>query len=164
MKLEVSESFRARADMAAFWEAWVGATMTRAGFEVRLMPWQIDGKDHSTTWDLELNMNFVYWSVEVKSLTTRFTKASDYPYDPVLICSQNNFLKKSKDGRTPRPYFLVSRLTGSIVVVPSGLDVGMNHEVLDHKRNEFYKCVTAAKSQLIDLQDWIDESKEVAGC
>lgn len=164
MKLEVSESFRSRADMAAFWEAWVGAVMTRAGFQATMMPWDIDSKDHSESWDLELVIGCAYWKVEVKSINLSFTGVKDYPKEPVLVCSQNNFLKKSSDGTVPRPFFLVSRLTGNIVVVPEGAVVGMNHEVLDRTRNELYKCVTVRKDQLIDLQDWIDEAKEISGC
>lgn len=165
----VSESFRNRADSAAFWEAWVGACLTRGGLYVVLQPWEIDGKDHSQNYDLRVFKDFP-WSidesdagldVEVKSLSLEFNNPDDYPYDEVLVCSKNSFDRKAGRHNLYNLYtdfFLVSVETGSILWLPEGTEIGTK-TVTDRERDETYQSVTCRKKDLRYLSDFIEKVK-----
>ena len=95
MKLGVSDSFRGRADAAAYWEAWVGAVLSRAGLYTEHYPFYVapghDSTDYSQTWDLNVRATkseTPCTEVEVKSVNLEFTSAKDYPYSSVIVCSK----------------------------------------------------------------------------
>jgi hypothetical protein len=167
----VSESFRNRADSAAFWEAWVGACLTRGGLYVVLQPWEIDGKDHSQNYDLavyrdkyrilKLGEPSHILEVEVKSLSLEFNNPDDYPYDEVLVCSKNSFDRKAGRHNLYNLYtdfFLVSVETGSILWLPEGTEIGTK-VVTDRERDETYQSVTCRKKDLRYLSDFIEKVK-----
>ncbi len=164
---KVSESFKARADGAAFWEAWVASVLTRGGLYVQCHPWTIDGKDHSQDFDLTVGSHQdcgleggCYLTdaqyVEVKSLSLNFTGPEDYPKDEVLVCSQNSYIRKASGRGLYAPFILCSTATGSLVYIPKGTEVTFGKEVHDRTRNELYKAVTVPKSALRPVQDFIE--------
>lgn len=168
----VSESFRNRADSAAFWEAWVGACLTRGGLYVVLQPWEIDGKDHSQNYDLTVGSHQTVGEVggayltkaievEVKSLSLEFNSPEDYPYDEVLVCSKSSFDRKAGRHNLYNIYtdfFLVSTETGSILWLPKGTEIGTK-VVTDRERDETYQSVTCRKKDLRYLSDFIEMVK-----
>ncbi len=167
----VSQSFIDRADSAAFYEAWVGAVLARAGLYTVHHPFKIDGKDHSQSYDLDVCDEWTWTGqvyaggldgtrVEVKSLNLTFTCPEDYPFPEVLLCSQSSFNKKWP-GRdyTMRDFLLVSRKTGSIVWVPTMTQVGVK-TVTDKTRNETYQAMTVNQSALSPLQDFVETFNE----
>jgi hypothetical protein len=158
----VSESFKQRADSAAFYEAWVGAVLARKGLTTIHHPFEIDGKDHGQSWDLTLYRNvepghLKSVNVEVKSLSISFADVESYPFNDVLICSQNSWNRKWP-GRdyTMRDFLLVSKPTGHIVWIPCMTAVTLGHEVLDSARNELYRAVKCAKSSLRSLAEFVE--------
>ncbi len=161
----VSQSFIDRADGAAFYEAWVGAVLARAGLYTVHHPFLIDGKDHGHTWDLDVcavdpcrsGGGLTITSVEIKSLSLSFERPASYPYENVLVCSQNSWLRKwaGKD-TVQRDFLLVSKPTGAIIWVPTGSKVELGVEVTDRSRNETYKAVQVNKGSLRPLQDFIE--------
>lgn len=161
--LTVSESFKKRADSAAFYEAWVGAVLARAGLYTVHHPFTI-ASDHTSiatyghTWDLDVSgLNPLSESpdsvqVEVKSLSQAFRNPSDYPFQEVLVCSQKSWLTKwPKALLTPRDFLYVSRETGSVLWLPRCSHVRLGVDVYDKSRNELYKAVQAKKTDLKDL-------------
>ena len=164
----VSKSFLDRADSAAFYEAWVGAVLARAGLYTLHHPFVADGGDyHGQTWDLDVHPREPYgdydgcinWkaSVECKSLSLTFYNTDTYPFDDVLVCSQNSWLKKwpGKD-KTQRDFLLISRPTGSVVWLPVSSPVVLGVDVVDRTRGEAYKAVQAQKTSLRDLADFVE--------
>lgn len=181
MSTKVSQSFRDRADSAAFYEAWVGAVLSRAGLYTLHHPFQIDGKDHSQSWDLDVSFSHPgtlhYDSrdvrslrsssvpVEVKSLSLTFLNTDSYPFDHVLICSQSSWLRKwPGTGTVQRDFLLVSRPTGAIVWIPKGTPVTLGHPVHDKQRNETYKAVKTNKGYLRPLSDFVEAIKDSNQC
>lgn len=161
----VSQSFRDRADPAAFWEAWVGAVLARAGLYTTHCPFEIDGKDHGQTFDLMVGTcpegdYYDMKPVEVKSLKLTFNDPDTYPFDEVLVCSQNSFLRKWP-GRdySMRDFLFVSTQTGSIVWLPSMTKVTLGREIRDNSRNEVYKAVSASKDMLRPLDEFVEYIK-----
>ncbi len=164
----VSKSFLDRADSAAFWEAWVGAVLARAGLYTMHYPFIADGDpSHGTTWDLDVSATNPYPSAapvpiqtEVKSLNLSFGSVADYPYSEVLVCSQNSWIKKwpSRD-YTMRDFLFVSRVTGDIVWLPTMSQVRMGKEVTDSTRGQTYKVVTTDKANLASLEDFVSYAK-----
>lgn len=163
----VSESFKLRADSAAFWEAWVGSVLSRAGLYSTHHPFVVSQSTaaiqaHENTWDLDVSSEHpqkfgMDVRVEVKSLSHAFRTTTDYPYPTVLVCSQNNFIKKWPGSRvTGRDFLFVSRETGAILWLPSGSEVTMGQDTYDKSRNELYKTVTSYKSDLRGLSDFVD--------
>lgn len=164
----VSQSFRDRADKAAFTEAWVGAVLSRMGLYTLHYPFEIDdGKDHSQTFDLTVSsddpLNIDCWGesaceqvdVEIKGLSLTFTCPEDYPFKDVLVCSQNNFLRKwPGSSRVGRDFLLVS-CTGHIVWLPKRTEITLNHNVLDKTRNELYQAVRANKADLKTVKEFV---------
>ncbi len=163
----VSQSFIDRADSAAFYEAWVGAVLARAGLYTLHHPFEIDGKDHGETFDLGVFKNNLQpWyeqpgnTVEVKSLNLTFYNPDTYPFEEVLVCSQNSWLRKWP-GRyyTMRDFLFVSRATGSIVWLPTMTQVTLGKDVEDKGRGEVYKAVTVQREALRPLQEFVDHVK-----
>ncbi len=163
----VSQSFRDRADSAAFYEAWVGAVLARTGLFTVHQPFLIDGKDHGESWDLDV-LNYdpirilpdgglINRRVEVKSLSVSFENVRQYPYETVLVCSQNSWLRKwpAKD-TVQRDFLLVSKPTGCICWIPAGSPVELGVLVTDKSRNETYKAVQTNKGLLRPLQDFVE--------
>ena len=174
----VSKSFQDRSDSAAFFEAWVGATLSRAGLYTLHHPFVCDGGSyHGHSWDLDVfaaepqtlrltqstdnppNTPLgVGVRVEIKSLSLNFLNAEQYPYPDVLVCSQNSWLRKWPGANvTKRAFLMVSKPTGAIVYLPEGSPVEMGVEVTDKTRNEVYKAVKTSKKNLRSLQDFIEE-------
>jgi hypothetical protein len=167
----VSKSFLDRADSAAFYEAWVGAVLARAGLYTLHHPFVADGGDyHGQSWDLEaynVTPEEYYWctsppscrrvEVECKSLSLTFYNTDTYPFDDVLVCSQNSWLRKwpGKD-TTQRDFLLISRPTGSVLWLPVSSPVVLGVEVTDRTRGETYKAVQAQKTSLKDLADFVE--------
>lgn len=158
----VSQSFRDRADSAAFYEAWVGAVLARAGLYTLHYPFEIDGKDHSQTFDLETwsEPENTRYTVEVKSLNLTFHNPESYPFEDVLLCSQSSYMKKWP-GRdyTMRDFLLVSRVTGAVVWVPRMTQVTFEREIEDRGRGEVYKAVTVQREALMDLSEFVSHVK-----
>jgi hypothetical protein len=157
--MRVSDSFRYRADDAAFWEAWVAACLTRAGLTVMVHPWTMDdARDHGQDMDLSIVESTPDgWSVvadpEVKSLGLAYSSPEDYPYEVALICSEASFLRKAPAATSDVLYttfMLVSQHTGAIIVAPHGTRV-WSREVTDRKRGETYVAVCCHRSNLKDL-------------
>ncbi len=159
MKLGVSDSFRGRADGAAYWEAWVAAVLSRAGLYTIHYPFEIDGREHGQSCDLTVSTDG-RWSgvqVEVKSLNHTFCSSSDYRYDSVMVCSQNNFLRKWPGAsKTGRDFLFVSRITGNIIWLPIDSPITVGHETFDSTRGESYKTVHAKKTDLRELCDFVE--------
>lgn len=159
----VSNSFRSRADSAAFWEAWVAAVLTRSGLYVTCMPWEIDGKDHGQSYDLEVrggDIISLIHKVEVKSVNLTFHNTLDYPFENALVCSQSSFLKKwSGKDSVGRDFLIVSRVTGNVLWIPKGTKVELGVEVHDSTRNETYKAVQTSAKNLRELHEFVQKVK-----
>lgn len=161
--LTVSESFKKRADSAAFYEAWVGAVLSRAGLYTVHYPFTI-ATDHTSiatyghSWDLDVGGDLSsFITVDVKSLSQTFRTPTDYPFKEVIVCSQANFIKKWPGAsHTGRDFLFVSRETGAILWLPIGSPVELGHEVHDKSRNELYKAVKADQYRLKDLTAFIE--------
>jgi len=163
----VSKSFLDRADSAAFYEAWVGAVLARAGLYTVHQPFVADGGDyHGQSFDLVVvpyEPCASYYdvpsraTVECKSLSLTFYNTDTYPFDDVLVCSQNSWLRKwpGKD-KTQRDFLLISRPTGSVVWLPVSSPVVLGVDVVDRTRGEAYKAVQAQKTSLRDLADFVE--------
>lgn len=165
----VSESFKKRADPAAFWEAWVGAVLARAGLFTVHYPFVCDGSDeHGLSFDLEVSSCHPYEhrfqagglisaEVDVKSLSLSFSNVESYPFDSVILCSQNSFLRKwPGSSTTKRDFLLLSTDTGSLVWVPVGTPVILGGEVYDKSRHELYRVAKVQKSDLREFSDFVE--------
>lgn len=168
----VSESFRNRADSAAFYEAWVGAVLARAGLYTVHHPFTIaqtreEAKSHGLSHDIDVSAfnpigDDIHCTheVEVKSVSPSFTCSSDYPYEDILVCSQNSFLRKwPGKASTGRDFLFVSRPTGAIIWLPKDTKVTLGVEVFDKSRAELYKSVKTSKHQLLELDDFVEKVK-----
>lgn len=165
----VSPSFKKRANEAAFWEAWVGAVLARAGLYTMHYPFEADGGDHhALTWDLDVSVDGLnppiaggpWIPTECKSLSLTFTCPDDYPFDTVLICSANNWDKKWPGAKeTMRDFLLISRETGGILWIPTGSPATVT-KVTDTTRNETYRAMRTTKSVLKPLIDFVDHVKD----
>ncbi len=169
VSLAASKSFRSRANSACFYEAWVGSVLSRAGLYTTHLPWGDFSPEAAVSqaeaFDLHISYptGLIDLDVEVKSVNTTFTSPADYPYDSVIVCSQNSFLKKwPGKSRVGRDFIYVSRDTGSMVWLPKNSAVTLGHETFDPTRNELYKVARAKKSQLKDLQSFVDYVKDKA--
>lgn len=158
----ISESFQQRADSAAFFEAWVGAKLSRANLFTVHHPFTLASETgnplsfYAHTWDLDVSPdNKVFTPVEVKSVNLKFHEPNDYPHLGLLVCSEASFKKKWPGAtRVMRDFLMVSRLTGGIVWLPRGAAIGRK-EVTDPSRKETYWCITAHKSELRSLSAFI---------
>lgn len=162
----VSPSFKKRANEAAFWEAWVGAVLARAGLWTLHHPFAADGGDsHGLTWDLDVSTHgdtsgqAPWLPVECKSLSLTFTTEDDYPFDNVLICSANSWNRKWPGHTTSqRDFLLISRETGGILWIPVGAQAKVV-KVTDSTRNETYKAMQTTRDALRPLIDFVDHVK-----
>ena len=168
----VSESFKSRANEAAFWESWVGACLTRKGLYVLHHPFLADGlPGHELSWDLDVcfssedepcaflspvrSYRSVGIPVEVKSRDLVFNGPSDYPFDEVNVCSQNSFLRKHPGSEViGRDFIIVSTKTGCMAWLPKMSKVSLGKETYDTKRGEVFKVVTASKADLRSFSDF----------
>lgn len=172
--ISLSANFRDRADSAAFYEAWVGAVLARAGLYTLHHPFTLassreDVGEYANTWDLDVG-DSLYPSirpelnhavpVEVKSVNLTFHTNADYPHQDVLVCSQASWERKWVSDKTKRNFLFVSRPTGAILWLPEGTPVTMNNLVTDHTRNQTYKVVKAAKSGLGPLDAFVRMVKD----
>lgn len=158
----ISDSFKQRADSSAFFEAWVGAMLSRSNLYSVHHPFTLAGETgnpvsfYAHTWDLDVSTdNRVFTPVEVKSVNLRFTLPNDYPHLGILVCSEASFNKKWPDKvSTQRDFLLVSRETGAIVWIPKGTETGRT-EVTDKTRKETYMCRTVHKSDLCTFAHFV---------
>lgn len=163
----ISESFKERADAAAFFEAWVGAMLARADLTTLHYPFTLaaeTGHDlafYANTWDLDVSKDKLIWTpLEVKSVNLKFTFPNDYPHLGVLVCSDASWQKKWKGQETTqRDFLMVSRLTGGIVWLPKGSDTGLT-QMTDKTRGETYACRTTHKESLRSFEMFVTHIKE----
>lgn len=158
-------SFHNRADIGAFWEAWVGAVLARAGLFTIHYPFIVDGKDHSTTWDLEvLDGHPAYCTkpttVEVKSRDVLFTCPEDYPFEAVNVCSLNSFQAKwPGSDKLGRDFLLVSQRTGAVLWLPEGSRIEVS-EAWDGEQQRQFKIVQCPDTALRTLADFVEKVKD----
>lgn len=175
--MPVSQSFKNRADRAAFFEAWVGCVLARAGLYTLHYPFTYDdGKDHGLSWDLEVGADHplsnsydphdarsrkpVLKPVEVKAISPVFMSPTDYPYSDLIVCSQNNWVRKwSWVKETQRDFLYVCNSNGAIVWLPIGSPVTLGNEVTDSTRGETYNTVKTSKVNLKPLADFVEYMK-----
>ncbi len=158
----ISESFKQRADSSAFFEAWVGAMLSRSNLWTVHHPFTLAQETgnplsfYAHSWDLDVSPdNVVFHQAEVKSVNLKFTEPNDYPHLGILVCSEASWLKKWPGKEvTQRDFLIVSRLTGGIVWLPVGTEVGRT-EVTDNTRKETYWCKTTHKSELRPLASYV---------
>jgi hypothetical protein len=160
----VSESFKRRADSAAFWEAWVGSVLSRAGLYTLHHPFTIaknytEVREHGQTWDLEAwceNRNPV--KIEVKSVNLTFLGPVSHPHEDVNLCSKKSFDRKGWADVLGRDFLIVSRATGSIVWMPDGSEVSFS-DTFDSDRKEKFTICTAKRSSMQDLHAFVEKVK-----
>lgn len=163
----ISDSFKQRADSSAFFEAWVGAKLSRSNLYTVHHPFTLASETgnplsfYAHTWDLDVGVDNVNWlPVEVKSVNLKFVEPNDYPHLGLLVCSDASWQKKWPGAETvQRDFLMVSRDTGGIVWLPKGSPV-TRKEVKDPSRNETYCCVAAHKQELVSFSDFIGYVQE----
>lgn len=161
---KVSASFQERANQAAFWEAWVGAVLSRAGLTTVHYPFVVDGGEyHGTTWDLDVSTDSgKRVPLECKALSLSFTRPDDYPFSDALVCSKSSWDKKwPGETATCRDFLMISMVTGSILWLPSGSPVRFG-TVTDTTRGHTYGVVKALRSNLLPLFNMIEFIHEEA--
>ncbi len=159
----ISESFRQRADSSAFYEAWVGAMLSRSNLYTVHHPFTLAAETgnplsfYAHNWDLDVSPdNRVFTQVEVKSVNLRFADPNDYPHLGVLVCSDASWNKKwPGQETTQRDFLMVSRTTGGIIWLPKGTETGITRGLTDKTRGETYDCRSTHKSQLRPLSDFV---------
>lgn len=163
----LSSNFRDRADSAAFYEAWVGAVLSRAGLYTLHHPFTLaetaeEVADHAHTWDLNVTRDpsFASEQVEVKSVNLTFHNTESYPFEWLLVCSQASWERKWTSDKTLRDFLFVSRPTGAILWLPTDTRVEMNHMVVDSTRNQTYKAVRTSSSNLRPLDEFVTKVKK----
>lgn len=170
----LSSNFRDRADSAAFYEAWVGAVLSRAGLYTLHHPFTLaetaeEVAEHAHTWDIEVGKGVEDWDpscwqgaalVEVKSVNLTFHNTESYPFEWLLVCSQASWERKWTSDKTLRDFLFVSRPTGAILWLPTGTLVEMNHMVVDSTRNQTYKAVRTSSSNLRPLDEFVTKVKK----
>lgn len=160
---DISESFKQRADSGAFFEAWVGAMLSRSNIWTVHHPFTLSSETgkplsfYAHSWDLDVSPdNKVFTPVEVKSVNLRFVEPNDYPHEGVLVCSEASWNHKwYGKTTTQRDFLMVSRLTGGIVWLPIGSEVGRTW-MRDKTRDEGYWCITTHKSELLPLAAYVE--------
>jgi hypothetical protein len=171
-----SKSFVSRADSAAFWEAWVGAMLSRHGLYTLHYPFTLieetglPKSHYAHAWDLSVTSSIDELlgspghkkpiELEVKSVNLKFSFHGDYPHNGVLVCSKPSWDRKWPfEDHTCRDFLLVSRQTGAAVWIPIGCPTGIV-EVTDKSRGEKYRCVAVHKSCLRPFDDFVAMVKE----
>lgn len=160
----ISESFKERADSSAFFEAWVGAKLSRGNLYTVHHPFTLASETgnplsfYAHTWDLDVGVAALpdgMIPVEVKSVNLKFHEPNDYPHLGLLVCSDASWQKKWPGAEVvQRDFLMVSRETGGIVWLPKGAPV-TRKEVTDPSRKEKYLCVAAHKQELRPFSDFI---------
>lgn len=162
----ISESFRQRADGAAFMEAWVGAMLSRSGLTTVHHPFTLASETgnplsfYAHTHDLDVSVDGkVYTPLEVKSSNLSFHDVFNYPHLGVLVCSDASFRKKwpGKEN-TQRDFLFASRVTGAIIWLPKGTPT-LVKEQKDKTRNEVYACRAAHKGSLQGFASFVSYIK-----
>lgn len=159
----ISESFKQRADSSAFFEAWVGAKLSRGNLYTVHHPFTLAAETgnplsfYANTWDLDVSPdNAVFVPVEVKSVNLKFVEPNDYPHLGLLVCSASSWDKKwTGTDVVQRDFLMVSRETGGIVWLPKGSPT-IRKVVKDPSRGEEYMCVASHKVELRSLNDFIN--------
>ncbi len=162
----ISEGFKARADTAAFFEAWAGAILSRHNLFTCHHPFTLATETglpalyYANSWDLDVSAdNTVFTPVEVKSVNHKFTLPNDYPYADIFVCSETSWNKKWPTTRkTQRDFLFVSRISGGIIWLPKGADV-VGAALVDKTRSESYRCVTTHNSLLRSLDEFVEHVK-----
>lgn len=163
----ISESFKQRADSSAFFEAWVGAKLSRGNLYTVHHPFTLAAETgnplsfYAHTWDLDVSAdNKVFIPVEVKSVNLKFHEPNDYPHLGLLVCSAASWDKKwPLEEKTQRDFLMVSRETGGIIWLPKGAPV-IRKMVKDPSRNEEYMCIASFKIELEPLSKFIQYVQE----
>ncbi len=159
----IAESFKQRADSSAFFEAWVGAKLSRANLFTVHHPFTLASETgnplsfYAHTWDLDVGVSRTnMMPVEVKSVNLKFVEPNDYPHLGLLVCSDASWQKKwPGHDKVVRDFLLVSRETGGIVWLPTGSPV-VRKMVKDPSRGEEYLCVASHKAELKSLNDFVN--------
>ena len=162
----ISESFKQRADSSAFFEAWVGAKLSRSNLYTVHHPFSLAAETgnplsfYAHTWDLDVGVDGFNWlPTEVKSVNLRFYEPNDYPHLGVLVCSDASWQNKWPGLDTvQRDFLMVSRDTGGIVWLPKGAPV-VRKPIKDPTRGESYLCVASHKSELRSFSDFVNYVK-----
>lgn len=153
----VSESFKRRADSAAFFEAYVAARLTRLGLYVMLNPVTIakPGEDLS---EYHRSVDLTVYPpglggipVEVKSQNLTFADDPiSYPKEKPLVCSESSWNHKNPTPSVKTRYdqLYVSRTTGAILWLPKDSPVELGVDVYDSKRGELYRAVATRRELL----------------
>lgn len=168
----ISESFKQRADSAAFFEAWVGAKLSRSNLFTVHHPFTLSSETgnplsfYAHTWDLDVSADYPCHEdgtlpakmtpVEVKSVNLSFNQPNDYPHLGLLVCSDASWQKKWPGAETvQRDFLMVSRETGGIVWLPKGSPV-VRKLVKDPSRGEEYLCVASHKVELKSFNEFVN--------
>ena len=168
---KLSNDFRERADSAAFYEAWVGAVLSRAGLWTLHHPFTLAETreqivEYAQTWDMSVGPNDFsntedpenpFYDVEVKSVNLTFHNTDTYPFPRVLVCSQASWERKWYSSVTVVDFLFVSRPTGCILWLPQGTKVEMNKTVTDTMRDQTYKAVDTDADNLCPLSDFVEK-------
>lgn len=162
----ISDSFKQRADSSAFFEAWVGAKLSRSNLYTVHHPFTLAAETgnplsfYAHTWDIDVGVDNVNWlPVEVKSVNLKFTEPNDYPHMGVLVCSDASWQNKWPGvDVVSRDFLMVSRDSGGIVWLPKGAPV-IRKLVKDPTRGEEYLCVASHKTELRSLNDFVNYAK-----
>lgn len=184
---DMPKSFADRLAVGAFWEGYVASCLALNGLHTLHNPAVVGGeRDHSISHDLDVFANNPFepgtftdesclrerrggdkegvtkaqTQLEVKSSKLTFTGPLNYPNITATVCAQESWMNKWPGKETvQRDFILVSRVTGSMVWVPVGAKVQMNHMVHDMVRNYTYKCVIVGREQLRTFQEYVAKVK-----
>ncbi len=164
----ISESFKQRADSSAFFEAWVGAKLSRSNLFSLHFPFTLAAETgnplsfYAHSWDLDVSPdNTVFTPLEVKSVNLKFTEPNDYPHMGVLVCSESSWQKKwPLKELTQRDFLMVSRESGGIVWLPKGSLTKVIQQK-DKTRGELYSCRATGKECLRSFSDFTNHIKGI---
>ena len=162
----ISESFKQRADSSAFYEAWVGAMLSRSNLFSVHHPFTLAAETgnplsfYAHSWDLDVSAtNKVFLPLEVKSVNLKFTEPNDYPHLGVLVCSDASWQNKWPGvDVVSRDFLMVSRASGGIVWLPKGAPV-IRKVIKDPTRGEEYLCVASHKAELRRFNEFVNYVK-----
>lgn len=164
----ITDSFKRRADASAFFEAWVGAKLSRSNLFTVHHPFTLSSETgnplsfYAHTWDLDVGVmrnadgEEAWLPVEVKSVNLSFNQPNDYPHLGLLVCSDASWQNKWPGAETvQRDFLMVSRETGGIVWLPKGSPV-VRKLVKDPSRGEEYLCVASHKVELKSFNEFVN--------
>jgi hypothetical protein len=167
-----SESFKSRQDESAFWEAWVGACLTRQGLFASLNP-TATGLEYynprSADIDTWCRDNGLAVQVEVKSVKRFFTCPADYQdryenHGKVFLGNMGTWNARHPSRITTLfDYLIVSKLTGCLVWLPADSKVELGVDEYDFSRNEVFKAVYGSKHDLKSFEEFVDNVKNWKG-